>query len=339
MQEVITIKTIAKEVGLSLSAVSKSLNNYPDISEKTRMMVVNKALELGYSPNLIARSLVTNTSNSIGVIVRDSSSIYGELFKQLSAEAMKKNLILIMADSNRDQDLEKLYIQQMLGARVKALIIAPVSNDISSIKRMTDSITPVVYLGGMVKDINENFVCIDVEQQSKISLEYLYGLGHRHIAFIGCNRSSTSYNIRKRMYESEMEKRDLEPLTYIDFEGRKQIDCGYFFATKLIKERKNITAIYCATDLIGIGAIKAINENKMHIPDDISIIGNDGIDVSAMPMINLTSVVLPREEVASNLIRIAQSQADNLHTEQREHFLARPILVERASCRRINIST
>lgn len=184
MLEVVTLKTIAKETGLSLSAVSKALNNYPDISEETRMMVVNKALELGYSPNLIARSLVTNTSNSIGIIVRDSSSVYGELFKQLSAEAIKHDLILIMADSNRSQKLEKLYIQQMLGARVKALIIAPVSNDISSIKHLTDSVMPVIYLGGMVKDINENFVCVDVEQQARISIRYLYNLGHRHIAFI-----------------------------------------------------------------------------------------------------------------------------------------------------------
>lgn len=330
----VTIKAIAERVGLSLSAVSKALNNYPDINEDTRKIVIDTALKMGYSPNLIAQSLVNKTSNSIGVIVRDISTIYGELLKPLSQEALKHNLILIMADSNRDRELEERYIRQMIGSRVKALIIAPVSNDISRIKQLVNSQMPVIYLGGMVNDEEENFVCADAELNAKITMNYLFSLGHEQIAFVSCTRSSTSYRIRYQTYISMMNERNLKPEVFIDSDGSDLIKTGYRQTKRLLEVTAGVSAVYCATDLIAIGAIKAINEADLRIPEDISVIGNDGQEISGLPTINLTTVVLPKNELAENLIRICQSKAENIHGDP-EHYYAQPYLVERKSCKRI----
>lgn len=330
----VTIKAIAEKVGLSLSAVSKALNNYPDINEETRKMIIGTALNMGYSPNLIAQSLVKKTSNSIGIIVRDISTIYGEMLKPLSQEALKQNLILIMADSNRNQELEEKYIRQMIGSRVKALIIAPVTTDTSKIKQLVNSQMPVIYLGGMVQDEEENFVCADVELEAKITMEYLFSLGHQNIGFVSCARSSSSYRIRHETYVRMMNERSMSPDVNIDSDGSNLIKVGFKQTQILLASKNRVSAVYCASDQIAMGAIKAIYEAGLRIPEDISVIGNDGQENSALPTINLTTVVLPKKEIAENLIRICQSKADNMFASP-EHFYAKPYLIERGSCKRV----
>ena len=170
----LTIKTIANELGLSLSAVSKALNNYPDISEATRQLVVNKAVELGYSPNMFARNLVKNMSTSIGVVVRDTSTIYGELLKPISQAALKSNLSIVMGDSNRNHELEMRHIRAMIDSRVLGLIIAPVTTDTTDIDQAVAGRFPIVYLGGHVTGNKNNIVSVDSAEGTKMAMNYLF---------------------------------------------------------------------------------------------------------------------------------------------------------------------
>lgn len=333
----VTIKTIAKETGLSLSAVSKALNNYPDINENTRKMVINTALRLGYSPNLIAKSLITNTSNSIGLIVRDSTTIYGELMKPLSAEALKQDLIMLFADSHRTPEQEEKYIRQMIGSRVKGIILAPCSADVSRINSIVNGNVPIVYLGGMVQDNDENYVCVDVQKESIMAIDYLLELGHREIAFIGCTRSSTSYRIKQSTYTQMMRERGLRCKTFIDenLNASNLIGIGYEQTMKMLSDPIRFTAVFCATDFIAIGALKAIREKGLQVPHDISVIGSDGQSISGLPLIDLTTVAIPQTEMAQNLVRIVQEQAGAIGGAERQHYLSKPRLIERGSCRRI----
>ena len=127
MQKNVTIKTIAEALGMSMSGVSKALNDYPDINEETKKTVIEKAIELGYTPNLNARNLVKNTSNSIGLIVKDTDTSYGELIKDLSRVAESNGLNLLIADSGRSRETEIKHVRSMLESRVKGIIIVPVS--------------------------------------------------------------------------------------------------------------------------------------------------------------------------------------------------------------------
>lgn len=330
----VTIKSIAQELGLSVSAVSKALNDYPDIGEETRRVVINKALEMGYSPNLMAQSLVKKVSNSIGVIIRDINTIYGEMLKPLSQEAQKNNLILIMADCNRNEELQELYIKQMIASRVKALIIAPVSNNASKILSIVNNQLPVIFLGGMANGANVNLVCTDVKLEARMSMDYLLGLGHRKIAFIGAKRKSTSYGIRHDVYMQSMRAHDLQSFAFIGEEGLDLFETGYQEGMKAISDDNGFTALFCASDYIAVGAMKAIQEKGLKIPEDISIIASVGQNITSIPTINLTTVSMPKEDMAKHLIMICQNQADNPYGE-REQYYATPSLIERGSCRRI----
>ena len=114
MQKPVTMRMLAKELGLSLSAVSKALNDYPDIGPETKALVLNKAAELGYSPNILARNLARKTSDFVGVVIRDITSIYGEMFKSLNAAARQYGLHLILYDTDNDRAVEKQCIQNLI---------------------------------------------------------------------------------------------------------------------------------------------------------------------------------------------------------------------------------
>lgn len=332
----LTIKTIANELGLSLSAVSKALNNYPDISEATRQLVVNKAVELGYSPNMFARNLVKNISTSIGVVVRDTSTIYGELLKPISQAALKNNLSIVMGDSNRSHELEMRHIRAMIDSRVLGLIIAPVTTDTTDIDQAVAGRFPIVYLGGHVTGNKKNIVSVDSAEGTKMAMNYLFSLGHKDIALVSDFSQSDSTNIKLEIYRKEMNRNHLNPTAFFD----KSVDgdlvsAGYRIVDRILNSGRRYTAIFAVKDMLAAIIIQALRERGLSVPDDISVIGYDGANVSAYPMVNLTTIAQPKKVIAQKLVEIITRQADNPAKAEPEQFYAKPELVIRKSCTEI----
>lgn len=327
---------ISRELGISLSAVSKAINNYPDISEQTKCIVVAKALELGYSPNLIARNLVKSTSNSIGIILKDISAYYGELFKPLIAAARKRNLNLILADTNRDVEIENSCIKSMIESRVLGIIIAPVNSDNTRIDSIVNHRIPVVYLGNSVTSEDENFVATDCTVGAELAINYLYNLGHREIALISDHNISNSTKTKIKVYKEFMEEHQLLPsIFHDDSEAQNLIESGYIQTKKMLADSRKFTAVYAVKDLVAVGAMKAFKEVGIRVPEDISVIGFDGAEFSSYPMINLTTIVQPKEEIAEGLIKIL---IELVHSKNEKplHYIAKPNLVERGSCKKLS---
>lgn len=332
----VTIKTIANEMGLSISAVSKALNNYPDINESTKEAVVAKALELGYSPNMIARNLVKSTSNSIGIVVRDTSTIYGELLKPLSEAALKRNLTIVMGDSNRSREREMSHVRAMIESRVMGLIVAPVDTDAEEIEAAVSGRFPIVYLGGHITDASKNFVAVDSDYGTSLAIEYLYSLGHRNIALFTDAKRTTSTKVKIFAYNREMKRRGLEPAIFNDTlddgnlaaAGRRQVE-------RMLSTDRNFTAVFAVKDMLACGVIQALNDRNLSVPGDISVLGYDGSDISAYPMINLTTISQPKKQIAELLIDIVLSHQDDEVGRAPQHYFVKPELIERKSCMRV----
>lgn len=335
MKGPVTIKTIAKELGLSVSAVSKALNDYSDINPETKARVAQKAGELGYSPNILARSLVKKTSNFVGVVIRDITTVYGEMFTALNNTARRNGINLILYDSGRDPEQERLCIQNLLDSMAMGIIIAPISSDVSNIRKMCKGRVPVVYMGGRVTDERENFVATDGDISTGIALNYLIGLGHRKIALISDWNGVNAGGGKVGAYRSKMQYLDLPELIYAEpGDNSDLVTLGYQQAKRAIESRQGITAMFAVKDMMAIGAMNAVKEAGLHVPDDISVIGSDGINASALPMVDLTTVSQPREEMAEEIIRILLRHAEDPSLPA-EHYLVHPLLHERGSCRRI----
>lgn len=332
MQRNVTIKTIAGELNLSVSAVSKALNNYPDIPPETRARVAEKAAELGYSPNMMARSLVKKTSNFVGIVIRDVSTVYGEMFKALNDVAREHDLNLILYDTNRDAELEKACIQNLIDSMAMGIIVAPVSKDVTEIDRMCHGRVPVVYLGGRVSDEKDNFVAADGVAGAEIALSYLTELGHRNIALICDNIKSASRNSKLIAYKEKMKALGRPELIFSETEPTADIiESGYRQAKKMLACGQGVSAVFVVKDIMAIGVMKAIREAGLRVPEDISVIGYDGIDAAALPMIELTTVAQPRREMAAKVIEILLRHVEDRSLEP-EHYYARPVLTGRKSC-------
>ena len=163
---------MAKELGLSESAVSKALNDYPDISPATKKLVREQAEALGYSPNLLARNLARKTTNFVGIVIRDVSSIYGEMYKSLTVAARHRGLHPILYDTGNDSGLEQESIRNLLDTKAMGIILVPVAEDPDMIRRKTRNKVPVVFLGSKVRSSEVNYVCTDTAAGTELALRH-----------------------------------------------------------------------------------------------------------------------------------------------------------------------
>ncbi len=335
MHKSVTIKTIAEAVGMSLSGVSKALNDYPDINEETKKLVISKAVELGYTPNLNARNLVKKTSNSIGIIIKDTDTSYGDLIKDLSRVAEINGLNLLIADSDRNKEIEIKHVKSMLESRVKGIVIVPVSGDISEIKKTVGFRVPVVFLGGWVTSPRENVVAQDNECGTNMAMDYLFGLGHRDIAYVSDRVRSNSNQVKIDVYRKRMQEAGLEPAVFVDG-GSGLIGSGTRQTAVMLDSGRRFTAVLASKDLVAIGAMEEIRTRGLSVPEDISVMSFGGSEISSVPMINLTTIAEPKRDIAENLIRILLAQAEAGHDAMPKHYFARPELIERKSCRHVS---
>ena len=331
MKKAVTIKTLAAELNLSTAAISMALNDKPGINPETKTLILKKAAERGYHPNIVARSLVKRSSNFVGVMIRDVSSIYGELYKSLNTVAREYGLNLLLYDTNNDAEIEKSCIRNLIETMAMGVIIAPVTGDAGVISRMTKGKMPVVFIGGRVKDASCNYVCTDSGAGARMAVQYLQSLGHKHIALITDHKQSESRSSRVEAYCQKMlEIGEPSIICYGEDEGDGIIASGYQAGQRLLTEHPEVTGIFVAKDIMAIGVMKAIGDAGLKMPEDISVVGYDGIDAAALPMIELTSVTQPRMEMAERIIDILRHHASDPSSPP-EHYLARPELVVRKS--------
>ena len=335
MQKPVTMRMLAKELGLSLSAVSKALNDYPDIGTETKTLVLSKAAELGYSPNILARNLARKTSNFVGVVIRDVSSIYGEMFKSLNEVARRCDLHLILYDTNNDTDVEKWCVQNLIDSMVMGLVVTPVSEDVSGIVEMARGRVPLVFLGGKVTDAAVNCVCSDSTAGTEMALRYLIAGGHRRIAMVCDHKKSSSRSSKLAVYRRLMgEIGEPERVFYSSEADGGIMQAGYCQGRRLLGSGEDITAVFVVKDVMALGVIQALTEAGVKVPEQISVIGYDGIDAAALPMVHLTTVAQPRMEMAEKIIDILRRHAENADAAP-EHYQAMPELVVRGSSARL----
>lgn len=331
MRNKVTIAALAKELGLSQSAVSKALNDYPDISPETKRLVRSKAAELGYSPNAFARNLAKKTSNFVGVVINDMSCVYGEMFKALNMEARRHGLNLILYDTNNDPDTEAECMRSLLDMMPLGIVVAPVDEHIEQIRKMTENRVPVVYLGENIRDDSVNHVRVDGKAGMERALRHLIDKGHRKIVMLCDHEPFVSQNEKVKVYQEWMRRLwQQEQILYSDAQDRNPAEAGYRLGKRLLTSRMEYTAVIAVSDLLAIGAIGALREAGVKVPQQVAVVGHDGINASALPSVGLTTVAQPREKMAETIIDILRRHAQDPASAP-EHIVVKPELIIRNS--------
>lgn len=289
----VTLKTIAEHLGLTAGTVSAALNNSPaarSIPEHTKNRIIAAAHELNYRPNFFARTLRLKRTYTIGVIAEEIGDAYGAMVISGIEEYLRKNNFFFLTVVHRhDPKLLRTYTQMLLTRGVEGFI----TTDASVQETLT---LPTVAVAGHARVEGVTNIVLDHKRAARLALQHLKEMGHEDIAFIKGQTVSSDSAVRwNAICEVAQEMHiQVRPELTIQLEGTDSTPAiGYPFAKQLLARNHPFTALFAYNDISAIGAIWAIKEPGLRVPEDISVVGFDDIPGAAYADPGLTTVRQP----------------------------------------------
>jgi len=337
----VSIVDVAKHAGVSTATVSRVINNvdYP-VSQDAKLKVLKAIEELNYRPNKAAQGLRKSSSEIIGLIVRDiSDSYFGLIAKGLSERASEYGLLSFVCNTGRNPENELRYHDLLWQHRVKGIILAGGGLDQTryknklgqQMKRHEKFGLNIVTLAPQGFDMP--YVMINNKEAGKKVTEYLIKHGHKKIGFIGGPKKVLTTIERMEGHKQALEAVGLklsdEYVTYCDFSNKGGYEaCKY----DLLAKAKNITAICCQNDNIAIGAMTAVKEMGLRVPEDISIIGIGDLTEAVYADPPLTTLSIPFYDLGRMAVDVIVSGKGNIGITVDTH------IIERKSVKDISIN-
>lgn len=293
----VTIQEIAEKTGMSVSTVSRVLNNKSKkyrISDQSKQMILNVARSLNYRPNHVARSLRLKKTNSIALIVPDiSNPFFAHVTRNIQKKVSGYEYSLIVCNTDESLDTEKEQIELLRRKNVEGFIIMPVGVDYRHILELKNDRIPFVLLDRSFEEVQANSVVINNFEGGLMATEYLIENGHEQIAIIqGLRETSTNRN-RVEGYKYALQKRNIPIREEYIVGGEYTRTIGYDATIELLNLESRPTAIFATSDVITLGVYQALYENDLLIPDDMSVISFDDIDFAEYLKSPLTVVRQP----------------------------------------------
>lgn len=334
----VRLKDIAQDLGVSLVTVSKVLRNHPDISEGTRERVLRRIEELNYRPNLAARALVTGKTHLMGLVVPDLvHSFFSQIANAISKVLREQRYSLVITSSQEDPELEQQEIDQLLARSVDCLFIATTQRTLKSFRRIEEQEIPYILMDRKLPGLAANFVGVDDEQVGYLATKHLIEIGRRRIAHIGTPHLSPAmgrlegYRQALRHYGLQVPARYVLTRPHGDDAGDTT---GYDVMKKLLSLRPLPDAVFCHNDPTALGAMKAILDAGLKIPEDIAIVGCGNVRYSDCLRVPLTTIDQDCQAIGERAARLALNLLESKTPPQPETILLEPKLVVRDSTRR-----
>jgi LacI family transcriptional regulator len=294
----VTLEEIATATGFSVPTVSRALTNpdYP-LSAATRQRINEVAREMGYKPNLTARSLRTDQSNTIGIIVDDILSPFAPRILRGIQDVLKQHGYLnLIINSDWYPDVEREAISTLLSRPVDGIIFVENAHlkDNDTLHR---SRKPYVFVHRFIGAKVTNSIVPDNYDGVILAIQHLVSLGHRRIAFINGPDGYPVAQQRLEAYKAELAAQNLEFEPILVDKGDWEYEGGYKAAKNILKVAHLPTAIFVANDVMALGAIDAIQEAGLHVPNDLAIVGYDNRDFTSIVHPKITTVTIPAYEM------------------------------------------
>jgi LacI family transcriptional regulator len=294
LEEILAVrmKDIASDLGLSLMAVSKALRNHSDISEETRNRVLKRAQKLGYRPNWVARSLVSQRTYIVGLIIPDlMHSFFAEVARGVARTVERLGYQLVISDSGENPETEERQIERLMDRSVEGLIIASAqtNNRAAVFSTLRNGKLPFVLIDRMPASIDANYVGSKDDDIGAMATEHLIEQGCRRIAHLRGPTISTGTG-RLRGYRRMLAKYGLHALPEYVVQGHHDDGAGYRAMRELLQLTPTPDGVFCYNDPVAAGAIKAVLEAGLNVPKDVAIIGAGNVHYSDLLRIPLSTV-------------------------------------------------
>ena len=333
-----TIKDVAKMAGVSTTTVSHVINKTRFVAKETEEAVMQAIKSLKYSPSAVARSLKVNTTKSIGMIVTTSESPYfAEIIHAVEDHCYRQGYSLFLCNTQNDPEKIKNHVEMLTKKRVDGLLVMCSEYTQHSLDVLSSfSSVPMV-----VMDWGPNTDTDIIEDNSftggYLATKHLIDCGHKAIGLIAGELDKTTARTRYEGFVKAMNETNLPIHENWIMEGFFEPEDGYECMNKILAQDSLPTAVFCCNDVMALGAISAITEKGLRVPDDISIIGYDNIHSSRFYAPPLTTIHQSKSRLgaqAVNLLfeRIANKDNDN---HEKHRIAIHPELVIRKSVRNL----
>ena len=283
MKKYVTIKDIAKLAGVAPNTVSRALNNKPDVSKDTREKITKIAEELGYIKDFNASYLRKRVSKIIGVILADSANpFYSEVLKGIEAASKEFGYNIILVNSERNYYEEEKAIKVLMSRRIDGLVISPVQSNSEDIINLLKTHMPFVILARHFENMKLFEVRSNNIQAGYIATKHLISQGAKKILMINGYLHKSPSRLRMEGYKKALNESGIDLPDYYVTIGDIDLKNGYKATIESINKGIKFDGIFAYNDMLALGAMKALKEKGIKIPDEIRVIGCDDIRFSSL---------------------------------------------------------
>ena len=339
----ITIVEIAKRCGVGVSTVSRAINNHSDINPETKKKIMAVIKETGYIPNNSARNLKRTDAKCIAVLVKGiTNPFFSPMIEVVESETEKRGYALVLRHVEAYEDEVDVALELEKEKRLRGIIFMGGSTKHSS-EKVKQLNVPVVF-ATIGSDISDNLsrnaystVSVDDTMESKKIVEYLISLGHRKIAIMA-EGSDTPSIVRLRLegYLEALKENNIEVndnlIRYVD-KRIYTMQNGYDTTKALIDSGEEFTALYCVSDVLAIGALRAFADAGLRVPEDVSLAGFDGQELAAYSVPRLTTIRQPMGDISKETMKLLFEIIDG--ESRHKHIIFPGELIKGESARKL----
>lgn len=329
-----SIKDVAREAGVSIATVSRVLNDIDVVNEETKKKVVDAIKKLGYRPNIVARSLKTQRTKTIGILIPDiSNQFYPEVVRGAEDVANIYDYNVMLCNSDFDVEKEKEYLRVLKEKMVDGVLYMSSSLQDEILGLINELDVKTVLIETKDKESKLPSVTIDNEKATYEATRYLLDKGLKKIAYIGIEKEElNAWAERYNGYEKAMKESGFEIDPKRTFFGPLKVKTGSEGVEAIISSGESIDGIICGSDEVAMGAINALRDKGISVPEDVKVMGFNNIYSSAVFYPKITTIAQPMYDMGSVAMRMLIKLINQKELEQ-GHYVLEHELIERDSCK------
>ncbi len=328
------IKDVAKLAGVSPAGVSLALNEKPYVSKKAKERIYKTVRELGYRPNIVARNLRKKSTGIIGLVLSDiANPFFPEIARGVEERAREYGFNVILCNTDADPFQKKKSIEILLSRQIDGLIITS-AHSTANLNEYLRENCPIVLVNRDPFPGRFDFVGIDNISSARMAVNHLTKLGYQRIAFIeGEPKSPASFG-RYEGYKKALQEAGFSlQENYVKI-GYLKYESGYRVMISFLKEFRPPTAVFCANDMMALGAIDACVENRVKVPQDIALVGFDDMWIASLKTVQLTTVRQPRYQMGVKAVDLMIKRIQGKRGEIKRVILPTKLII-RQTCGKI----
>ncbi len=326
----VTIKDIARKLNISYATVSRALNDRYGVHPRTREKILNTAREMNYLPNAIARGLVTQHTETIGLVIPDiTNPFFPEVARGIEDRAEEAGYSVFLCNTNWERERELRYLSLLSEKRVDGIILAPVSRKTSTSKEYGDRTQPLVFVSDARRGMETSYVTIDNIRGGYLATNHLIDKGYRRIGFFGAAEDELTSDERYQGYARALKDAGIREYKKFVRLGDYSTNTGNRLITGMIEDGSFPDAIFAVNDLFALSVMQGIRESGLVIPNDIAVIGFDDIHFASFPEIQLTTVAQPKYRIGRMAVDLLLDQIREKPGTGKQEIILEPELIVR----------